>query len=369
MSSGSLSGLQAIIEARHIIIYKNRESYSAFPSLEVLDDGRLICAFREAVRRRFRRHIDPTSKAVIVRSLDGGYTWNPQTRTVIYEEEGCGIQDPSVRRLRDGTLIANFFKWRVGTEDEVPQTNTSIRGLDGVHYAWTEGAYISRSFDGGKSWTRPVKVNSPCGDFTATSEPVLELPDGVLLLPIYGQLPGDETPRSMIVRSYDKGRTWKDPSTIAYDPLGNIGFYEPALLYIPGSEKILCLMRVHRRPRVEYGYYLYQSESKDLGETWTTPKRTLMWGHPPNLTLLRDGSIICSYGYRRPPYGVRACISTNEGESWDIKDEIILRSDGLDGDLGYPSTIQLEDGTILTAYYFREKDGITHIALARYRLK
>jgi len=360
--------LKVSILDRDIPVYKNSKSYS-FPSLEVLDDGTLICAFREAAKRRFRTHIDPTSKAVLVRSTDNGKSWDPQTKVVIWEEDGCGIQDPSVRRLRDGTLIANFFKWRVGTERDLPDGNRRIRGLDGVHYAWTEGTYVSWSKDGGETWTEPVKVNSPMEDSTATSEPVLELPDGTLLLPVYGQLESDETSRAMVLRSYDGGRTWRDPSTIAYDPLGNIGFFEPALLHLPGSEKIICMLRTHKKPREEYGYYLYQSESEDMGRTWSTPKKTRIWGHPPNLTLLKEGFILCSYGYRRPPYGVRACISTDNGKSWKLESEVILRSDGLDGDLGYPSTVQLTDGTILTSYYFRDRSDITYIALARYRIE
>ena len=39
-----------------------------------------------------------------------------------------------------------------------------------------------------------------------------------------------------------------------------------------------------------------------------------------------------------------------------MKDEIIIRSDGKDGDLGYPSSVQLSDGRILTVYYFHPLD-------------
>jgi len=359
-----MSGINGVV---HVTVYKNPRSYSAFPSLEVMPDGSLICVFREAVRRKRRTHIDPTSKAVLVRSSNGGLTWNPESRVVIYEEEECGIQDPSVRLLSDGSLIVNFFKWHVGVEEELPDGHASVRGLDGIHYAWMEGTYVTKSRDGGYTWDEPVKVSTPLGDFTATSEPVLELPNGELLIPVYGRLPTDAIERAMVLRSRDGGKTWGDPSTIAYDPFGLLGFYEPSLLYLPRSGKIVCMLRVHRRPREEYGYYLYQSESLDLGETWTIPKRTVIWGHPPNLILLRSGNLLCSYGYRRPPYGVRACISRDDGRTWNLKREFIIRSDGLDGDLGYPSSVQLNDGSIATAYYFRDPlDDVTFIGLSIY---
>jgi hypothetical protein len=88
---------------------------------------------------------------------------------------------------------------------------------------------------------------------------------------------------------------------------------------------------------------------------------------------------VCTYGYRRPPSGVRACLSEDGGETWQIEREVVLRDDGGTpttlrqppgtgmGDLGYPITCQLEDGTLFTAYYITTPDGITHTAGTRWR--
>ena len=80
------------------------------------------------------------------------------------------------------------------------------------------------------------------------------------------------------------------------------------------------------------------------------PFATPLWGHPPSLALLSDGRVLCTYGYRRPPYGQRACLS-NDGVHWDLQDELVLRDDAPNADLGYPASIELEPGTILTVYY------------------
>ena len=37
------------------------------------------------------------------------------------------------------------------------------------------------------------------------------------------------------------------------------------------------------------------------------------------------------------------------------------------GDLGYPLSVELPDGTIFTTYYFVEADGIVHAAATRWR--
>jgi hypothetical protein len=99
---------------------------------------------------------------------------------------------------------------------------------------------------------------------------------------------------------------------------------------------------------------LWQSESTDAGKTWTLPRRTPIWGFPADLLPLRSGKLLCAYGYRRRPYGVRACLSHDEGRTWDIEHELILRADGAGPDVGYPSSVQLDDGTIFTAYYMEE---------------
>ena len=42
-------------------------------------------------------------------------------------------------------------------------------------------------------------------------------------------------------------------------------------------------------------------------------------------------------------------ISRDGGMSWEY--DYILRDDGPDGDLGYPSSVELDDGGLLTVYY------------------
>jgi hypothetical protein len=83
-----------------------------------------------------------------------------------------------------------------------------------------------------------------------------------------------------------------------------------------------------------------------------------MWGFPAHLLELRDGRILCTYGYRRKPFGVRASISKDGGRTWDTQTEIILRDDGGTHDLGYPSSVELPDGRVLTTYWFnQQKEG------------
>lgn len=47
---------------------------------------------------------------------------------------------------------------------------------------------------------------------------------------------------------------------------------------------------------------------------------------------------------------MRARVSSDEGRTWG--GEIVLRDEGLTGDLGYPRAIVRPDGRIFTVYYF-----------------
>jgi hypothetical protein len=83
---------------------------------------------------------------------------------------------------------------------------------------------------------------------------------------------------------------------------------------------------------------------------------------------LEDGRILCSYGYRRDPFGVRACFSSDSGQSWDVENEVVLRTDGGGADLGYPSSVQLPDGCILTSYYIHtQTDPLRRIEATRWK--
>ena len=162
-----------------------------------------------------------------------------------------------------------------------------------------------------------------------------------------------------LLRSEDNGESWEF-LTLASDPQKEVGLGETALLKLPGGD-LIALMRSEP---VRERKYLYLSRSQDAGRTWSAPINTGIHGHPPHLLMLRSGEIVCTYGYREDPMGIRAVFSRDEGRTWSASTPKVLRSDGQGrgGDLGYPVTVQRADGSLFTIYYFTGADGITHIA-------
>jgi sialidase-1 len=89
--------------------------------------------------------------------------------------------------------------------------------------------------------------------------------------------------------------------------------------------------------------------------------------------------VLMVYGYRRPPYGVRGCIS-DDGITWDVANEFTIREGGVPADhieypgifqhIGYPSATLLDDGSVLAMYHEYTDDGnpIQFIASTRFRI-
>ena len=106
--------------------------------------------------------------------------------------------------------------------------------------------------------------------------------------------------------------------------------------------------------------------SNDFGESWDYLNRPVdstggSVGNPPSLIELQDGRLVLTYGFRSEPLGIRARLSDDRGQNWG--EEIILRDDAGCWDLGYPRSVQREDGRIVTIYYFNDQaDSERYIA-------
>jgi sialidase-1 len=240
-------------------------------------------------------------------------------------------------------------------EDEVRRWTGAV--LDGD--TRSRGHWIRRSPDGGHTWEEPQRVipSSPHGP--------IELADGRLIY--LGNDGYDRVAKSsslIAAESHDKGRNWVTiaridmwPGYPGEDPEGIAYLCEPHCVEVrPGH--LLAMARYEEQPsrEVRESDVLWQFESPDGGHTWTAPRPTKILGKPPHLTALDDGRILLSYGYRHPPYGERARLSRDGGRSWD-ETGVILRADAPNGDLGYPASVELDDGTVLTIYYQVDRPG------------
>lgn len=146
---------------------------------------------------------------------------------------------------------------------------------------------------------------------------------------------------SMLRFSYDDGRTWGGDTLVAE------GYNETAVARLPDGD-LLAAARSQR------GGHIAVLRSGDGGRAWSLPEQVTRDGeHPADLTLLQSGAVLLTFGRRIRPMGCGALLSDDGGRTWNTAREALLAGDGITNtDLGYPSTVQLDDGHIVTLLYF-----------------
>lgn len=378
----------------------------------LLRNGDILAVFNE---ERFPFHHD-SGQTVMMRSHDGGRTWDPASRKVVLPlTQTQGNWDCGICELSDGTLLVNltitgFFKR--GVRHEQPSWSAHPVTREYGDWTWAYklqgwlGTYVLRSTDGGETWSEPMPVNVRPLKHGGCRLGIWELPSGSLLMGLYGRIRGygeegeGESTRSALMRSDDGGENWEYFSTLAYDPASIIDYEEPALLRLADG-RLVCFMRTHVNPSSD-ARNMVMTISEDDGFSWTPPKWTNIWGFPAELIPLQDGRYLMVYGYRRPPYGVRAVIS-DDGVTWDVKNEFAIREGGLPGQtseekpgssvmtpgtgesaagsvslthpggfqhIGYPSVVQMPDGTIVASYHEWSDDPapVQYVRCTRFEL-
>lgn len=365
------------------------------PNMDVLSDGRIIAGARV---QEWADH-EPVGDWRAFISEDEGSTWkDTEDDTIPYNWPGTTPREKLERMekiLPNGDYICAGSvgpeTWPAERREEARELGLKIHENAISNNMITVGGYklfVQRSSDKGKTWTRK-EWEVPGASIVSGNRPPAFLQDGTFLYHLYTTDSAIESThahgrRDYVWRSTDHGDNWR---------LHQMGIQPPGLhtnetgMVEVSPGRVLALSRVEDSPQ-----YLVERWSEDAGVTWTAPLRTGIWGFPAHLLKLCDGRILCSYGYRRQPGGVRAVLSEDEGRTWNLDDVIVLRQDGgylsklreVDprlvpseesstfktrwrSDVGYPVSVQLPDESILTAYYLTESDGVTHTAVTRWQ--
>ena len=361
------------------VICKQPGRYIGWPTACLRKNGELLAVFsgdRDG-------HVCPFGKVQMIRSDDLGETWSP-ARTIC--NTPLDDRDAGIIELPNGDLVVAWFtsvaymqrirdrgKLKPGSppfywwlHDEKISKDTKREWL---------GYFTTRSSDGGETWEPPVRTRG-----SANHGPIL-LKDGRLLM-VGRRWMGDGTDAVWkdvkhelpVEESRDGGRSWQVIAMIEPAPPGEIDqFHEPHVVETDDG-RLVAQFRYHgknEQRRDESARTLWQVESGDGGKTWTRMTPTGIQGYPPHLIKLRDGKLLTVYGRRLgPAFGQYACLSDDHGRTWDMANEIKLAGN-FNNDLGYPASVELPDGSIITVYYQPEKQGEKTICLmaTKWRVK
>lgn len=333
--------------------------YFGWPSAAILGDGRVVVGC-SGLRRH---HVDPFGKTVLcVGTPKDGFG-----ECIVGHDSPLDDRDAGVVALGGNSLLVTWFtlNTRIFQGDLMKYSPAEFEVMDAAMRAFPEdakkyvGSWTMRSDDGGATFTSPARcpVSSPHG-------PVV-MRDGRLIY--LGKLFPEGMDRPFGIVSCAESRDGLHWDVLGEVPLPenvtNGQFHEPHVIEL-NDGALLCLIRYHYP---NGGLGIYKSVSRDGGRTWSTPEDMDIHGSPPHLLRHSSGAIVLTYGWRHAPYGQRARISRDDGATWS--DEIILRDDGPDGDLGYPCSIELPGGDILTVYYQkRPGESLTSILWTQWHI-
>jgi len=347
---------------QHITIYRREGRYAGWPANYGIWSwsNEIVVGFTLGYHKSESGfHSRDTEKPFVpmqARSLNGGETWQ--------------LQDTPCRTPGGRGLSADeHMKSNLGVEQKLEAENSPVYCPGGINFAHPDFALMCArsglragakswfyiSYDRCKIWEGPFKL--PVFEQTgvaARTDYIVSGPNECTLFLTAAKPNGDEG-HVFCARTTDGGKTFDFLSWIGAEPDGFS--IMPASVRLSES-RILVAIRCREGGQSletkKNWIDLYASD--DNGANWEYMNRpvadTGVGGNPPTMTKLQDGRLCITYGYRDAPHSMCAKISSDDGETWD--EEIILRSDGGNHDIGYPRTVQRPDGKIVTVYYFNE---------------
>lgn len=352
---------------KHSIVSRWTEGafrYQAWPTVTKAEDGTLFVG----TSGHRLNHICPFGKDLMYVSCDEGETWSaPQIINDTYLDD----RDAGMLAWGDGNLLLTYFSHGFDTFDvwekaDKPYITVNAPWARGMRALWETlpadqyrpGSWTRISRDNGKTWSesRRAPVSSPHGP--------CRLQDGTLLYVGSFVAPdgtyddggvvnvGNRTNRIQMFQSTDDGETWQFLSVLPWPEGADIETYEthePHAIQMANGDILAVVRYQPSSTPVMKRLQLYSTVSHDNGKTWEEAQILDLCGAPGHLLQHSSGAVILSYCRRADPQGQYIKVSYDFGKTWSAE---TLISDIVDHwDHGYPSSVELSNGDVLTVYY------------------
>jgi hypothetical protein len=322
--------------AEDVVVYKEAGRFGGWPANHGIWSwgNEIVVGHRsahfEVVPRGHAVDRDKPQEDWQSRSLDGGRTWRVEKPPALVRPEHGG-----------------------------PQPVDFPGGIDFTHpdfalmFRYSGGGPASRfyvSTDRCKTWKGPYKLplfGQP--RIMARTDYLINSKHDLMIFLTAAKKNGREG-HVFCARTRDGGKSWQFVSWLGPEPDGYS--IMPSTVRLSPTE---LLTTIRRKEGPQHWIEAYITD--DGGKHWRwlnkpAPSTGGSSGNPPSMIKLQDGRLAITYGYRSDPYGIRARLSSDEGQTWG--EEVILRDDGGCWDLGYPRTVQRPDGKLVTVYYFND---------------
>jgi photosystem II stability/assembly factor-like uncharacterized protein len=258
------------------------------PNFVELPDGTIVCSlFTWPGRGDLTQHPELAARTGIVRSTDGGRTWEQTPRRLPSPFVSDATDGPPIV-LKDGSVLLVVYG---APKQDAP-----------------EQIGVLRSTDTGKTWKLLSVVKA---DHHLQEPSVVQLPDGRLVMMA--------RPEGDVTWSDDGGRTWTKPATFG------MRMFEPGLVVLKDGT-LLCIHGSYGKGGLRAIF------SKDGGRTWIAPSEkygfavdTSVYGYGKGI-VLPDGSVYLVYIHTG---GHRTKDAENNG-IWAVRMRVRPKHDGID---------------------------------------
>lgn len=377
-------------EVEHFRVTRDKHNkffkYNGWPSV-CRDDRGVLYAVASSMRMS---HVCPAGKNCMYISYDGGKTW---TKPFVINDSYCDDRDMGICYLGGGKLIVSWFTEAPANYNDQIQEYDWFKKKDqaiswGFSEAWktlppevyaeTAGAFVMMSDDYGVTWSDPVRVPlaAPHG-MNVCADGTLVMLGNMLYNDSYSYKDEDGNevrPPIACYISRDGGYHWEHqgdvPNGIADDgeEVTPWEMYEPHVCELPDG-RLLGAIRVHSEHNKELSTTMI-CFSDDRGKTWSRPTGLGIDGMPPHVMVHSSGAIILSYSCRtNGARAEKAIVSYDGGATWTedyVLDDTMVQDFC---DMGYPATVELEDGSLVTVYYQEWKgEWWTSVIACKWRL-
>lgn len=346
-----LAGCQLLAGAELYVAIDNK---GLWPNLTLLPGGEIVAAIYG-----HPSHGYGCGDVELWASTDEGRSWRYRSTVSDHSEQPRQVRmNHAVGLNRRGELVALVSGW---SEDRRPPRLPM---------------QVCISSDEGRTWQRHLlhTTKVPYGD-------IRFLEDGSLASVFFSP---DEKSAASVYISEDDGVSWfSRGESMPHADETNLYCSDRNGLWLAASRTIPDRWRDIRDLAYPHGAGVTLRRSLDGGLTWDEGKSVSPTGQDnAHLLRLKDGRLLLSLTSRIPGlFGVAMRVSDDEGITWGIPFVLISvpATDWRLTDCGYPSTIQLEDGTLVTAYYMGPRNAGSaihsapwhqryHMAVARWQL-
>ncbi len=329
------------------------------PALATTPQNTLLCAYD--MRRRSSRDLQEDIDIGLLRSVDGGQTWEPQR--IIMDQGTVGGRPQELNGVSDPGLLVDpatgeifcFAVWMVDKEGKHQWTADGSE--PGFEIGKTAQFLMVRSRDDGQTWSKPQNMTRAWKKkewvlFAPSPHQGIALDDGTLVMPTQGRnAEGQEF--SNLLTSDDHGAHWKISQP------ASVGNSECQAVQLADGSVMLNM-------RTEHGVkFRTVATTGDLGQTWTphvTNRKTLIEpgcsGSFCRFDFRQDGHdryvLLFANPYSqtgRDHHSIR--VSFDDGVTWPEENRTLL--DEFRG-AGYPSLSRVDDTHVGIVYEGSQAD-------------